>query len=47
VIIPRQITFEHFAETLSNPRTARNLVNSLVVTSITTIVTVITGTLAA
>jgi multiple sugar transport system permease protein len=47
VIIPRQITFEHFAATLSNPRTARNLVNSLVVTSITTIVTVITGTLAA
>ena len=47
VIIPRQITFEHFQNTLSNPRTLRNLINSLTVTTITTIVTVITGTLAA
>lgn len=47
IIIPHQITFEHFQTTLSNPKTARNLTNSLVVASITTIVTVLTGTLAA
>ena len=39
IIIPKQITFEHFQVTLSNPRTLRFITNSLIVTTITTTVT--------
>jgi multiple sugar transport system permease protein len=47
IIIPKQITFEHFQVTLSNPRTLRFITNSLIVTSVTTTVTVLCSTLAA
>jgi multiple sugar transport system permease protein len=47
IIIPSRITFEHFEATLSNPRTLRFITNSLTVTSITTVVTIVLSTLAA
>ncbi len=47
IIIPSRITFEHFQAALDNPRTARFLTNSLIVTSITTGITVVVSTLAA
>lgn len=47
IIIPSRITFEHFQTTLSNPRTMRFLTNSLIITSVTTGITVVVGTLAA
>lgn len=47
IIIPSHITFEHFQVTLSNPRTERFLTNSLIVTSVTTVITVVVSTLAA
>jgi multiple sugar transport system permease protein len=47
VVFPRQITFDYFRETLTDPDTLRFLTNSLIVTTTTTIVTVIVSTLAA
>ena len=47
IIIPSQITFEHFQTIIGNPRTLRYITNSLIVASVTTSVTVIFSTLAA
>jgi len=47
VIIPRQITFDYFHATLTSPKTLRFLTNSLIVTSITTVITVVVSTLAS
>ena len=47
IIIPSQITFEHFEAAFNNPRTLRFLTNSLIVTSVTTAITVVVSTLAA
>ena len=47
IIIPNEITFDHFRTTLSNPRTLRFVTNSLIVTTVTTVVTVVFSTLAA
>ena len=47
IIIPRQITFEHFQATFSNPRTLRFVTNSLIVTTCYDGVTVLCSTLAA
>lgn len=47
IIIPTQITFEHFQTVFSNPRTTRFVTNSLIVASVTTGVTVVLSTLAA
>jgi multiple sugar transport system permease protein len=47
VIIPSQITFEHFLTALANPKTVRYVTNSLLVTTFTTTITVVVGTLAA
>ena len=47
IIIPTQITFEHFQTVFDNPRTIRFITNSLIVASVTTGVTVALSTLAA
>lgn len=47
IIIPSSITLEHFRVVLGDAKTVRYLTNSLFVTSITTAITVIVGTLAA
>ena len=47
IIIPNEITFDHFRTTFSNPRTLRFVTNSLIVTTVTTAVTVVFSTLAA
>jgi multiple sugar transport system permease protein len=47
VIIPSQITFDYFRATLTDPDTLRFLINSLIVTTVTTITTVLVSTLAA
>lgn len=47
IIIPSRITFEHYQTTLADPKTIRYVTNSLIVTSITTLITVVTSTLAA
>lgn len=47
IIIPSSITLEHFRVVLGDAKTVRYLTNSLLVTSITTAITVIVGTLAA
>jgi multiple sugar transport system permease protein len=46
-ILPSEITFEHYQEAVGNPKTARFFVNSLIVASVTTAVTIVFGTLAA
>jgi multiple sugar transport system permease protein len=47
VIIPSRITFEHFSAAFNNPKTLRFVTNSLIVTTITTVVTVIVSTMAS
>ena len=47
IIIPSQITFEHFQTIIGNPRTLRFITNSLIVAGVTTGVTVVCSTLAA
>lgn len=46
-ILPSEITFEHYQEALGNAKTARFFVNSLIVSSVTTVITIVFGTLAA
>lgn len=46
-IIPTEITFEHYAQILSEPRTFRNFTNSVIVTTLTTVITIVLGTFAA
>ena len=47
IIFPTEITFEHFEKAFSGKKTLRALVNSLLVSSITTIITVFFATLSA
>lgn len=47
IIIPTQITFEHFRTVFENPRTIRFISNSLIVASVTTAITVVLSTLAS
>ncbi|MGC8879558.1 MAG: carbohydrate ABC transporter permease [Anaerolineae bacterium] len=47
IIFPSHITLEHFEAAFNNPRTLRFLTNSLTVTGITTVVTVVVSTMAA
>lgn len=46
-ILPSEATFEHYQQALGNPKTSRIFTNSLIVSSVTTVVTIIFGTLAA
>ena len=46
-IIPTKITFEHYADAFGEPKTTRIFLNSLIVSSITTLVSILVGTLSA
>ena len=46
-ILPSEITFEHYQEAFGNPKTSRFFINSLIVSSVTTAITIVFGTLAA
>lgn len=46
-ILPSEVTFEHYQQAFGNPKTSRFFTNSLVVSSVTTAITIIFGTLAA
>jgi len=47
VIFPTEITFEHFDKAFKGTKTLRALINSLLVSSITTVITVFFATLSA
>jgi multiple sugar transport system permease protein len=46
-ILPTEVTFEHYQEAFGNPKTSQFFTNSLIVASVTTVVTIVFGTLAA
>ena len=46
-ILPSELTFEHYQDAFGNPKTSRFFVNSLIVASVTTAITIMFGTLAA
>ena len=46
-ILPSEVTFEHYQQAFGNPKTLRFFLNSLIVSSVTTVVTIAFGTLAA
>lgn len=46
-ILPTEVTFEHYQEAFGNPKTSQFFTNSLIVSSVTTVVTIVFGTLAA
>jgi multiple sugar transport system permease protein len=46
-LLPSQVTFEHYKAAFSNPDTARVFTNSLIVASVTTVITIVVGVLAA
>ncbi|UCH27162.1 MAG: carbohydrate ABC transporter permease [Trueperaceae bacterium] len=46
-LIPSEITFEHYRDVFSTKRTVRIFRNSLIVASVTTLITVVFGTMAA
>lgn len=46
-LLPKHVTFQHYRQILDDPKTYRNITNTVYVASITTLVTVVFGTLAA
>jgi multiple sugar transport system permease protein len=46
-IFPSEITFEHYRDALGDPKTSRFFINSLLVSSVTTAITIVLGTLGA
>ncbi|MCP4361546.1 MAG: carbohydrate ABC transporter permease, partial [Chloroflexi bacterium] len=46
-ILPSEVTFEHYQQAFGNPKTFRFFSNSLIVSSVTTVITIVFGTLAA
>ncbi|GAK57623.1 putative transmembrane component of ABC transporter [Candidatus Vecturithrix granuli] len=46
-ILPTEVTFEHYQQAFGNPKTSQFFTNSLIVSSVTTVVTIVFGTLAA
>lgn len=46
-LLPSEITLTHYQEVFGNPRTLRFVKNSLLVSSLTTLITIVFGTLAA